>query len=93
MRDVLPWLVRWARRVGAIDFCSALAALVSAVQNINFLTAHFFMRFISPHRPATWSGIRAVSPVSVSLLCTYLDTALPTSKLQLKHTQGKILIN
>jgi hypothetical protein len=56
---VLPWLVCWTRRSGTIDFCLALAALVSPVQNIIFLTAHFFT--------ATWAGRRAGSPVSVSL--------------------------
>ncbi len=94
MRDVLPWLDSWARRVGTIDFCPALAALVSPVQNIIFLTAHFFMHFICPHHPQPGQGSRAGSPVSVSLLYTHTqDNALPTSKLQLIHTQDKILIN
>jgi hypothetical protein len=30
-KGVLPWLFRWARRAGTIDFCHALAALVSQV--------------------------------------------------------------
>ncbi len=42
MKVVLPWLVCWARRAGTIDSCPALAVLVSPVQNIIFLTAHFF---------------------------------------------------
>ncbi len=42
MKRVLPWLVRWAHRAGTIDFCPALAALVSSGQNIVFLTARFF---------------------------------------------------
>ncbi len=29
LKGVLPWLVRWARRAGTIDFCLALAALVN----------------------------------------------------------------
>jgi hypothetical protein len=62
-----PWLVRWARHAGTIDF--ALAALVSPVQNIIFLTAHFF-DIISPHRPASWAGSRDGSPVSVNLILT-----------------------
>jgi len=37
MTGVLPWLVRWARRAG-----TGVAALVSPVQNIIFLTAYFF---------------------------------------------------
>ncbi len=42
MAGVLPWLFRWARRASTIDFCPALAALVSPVQNIIFLAKHFF---------------------------------------------------
>jgi hypothetical protein len=40
MKGVLPWLVRWARRAGTRDFYPALAALVSPVQNVFFLTVH-----------------------------------------------------
>jgi hypothetical protein len=36
-------LVRWARRAGTRDFYSVLAALVDPVQNILFLTAHYFI--------------------------------------------------
>jgi hypothetical protein len=43
---VLTWLVRWAYRAGTRDFCSALAALVGPVQNIFFLTIHFFNSFV-----------------------------------------------
>jgi hypothetical protein len=39
---VPSWLVCWTRRAGTIDFYPALAALVSPVQNIIFLTIHFF---------------------------------------------------
>jgi hypothetical protein len=42
IKGVLPWLVRWACRAGTRDFCPALAALVSPVQNITFFTALFF---------------------------------------------------
>jgi hypothetical protein len=35
-------LVRWARQGGTRDFCPALAAIVSPVQNFFFLTGHFF---------------------------------------------------
>ncbi len=37
---VIPWLVRWASSA-----CSALAALVDPVQNIFFLTVHYFDSF------------------------------------------------
>ncbi len=36
------WLVRLACRAGTRTFCSALAALVGAVQNIFFLSVHYF---------------------------------------------------
>jgi hypothetical protein len=68
IKGVLPWLVRWALRGGTRDFCPALAALVSPVQNITFLIAHFFT-FLVPiaQQPGQWAGSRAGSPVSVSL--------------------------
>jgi hypothetical protein len=46
MSGVLPLLVRWARRASTRDFCPGLAALVDPVQNILFLTAHYFTSFI-----------------------------------------------
>ncbi len=42
----LGLVVPWARRAGSIDFCLALAALVSPVQNTILL-----FHFISLHRP------------------------------------------
>jgi hypothetical protein len=42
MKWVLLWLVRWACRAGTRDLYQALAALVSTVQNIFFLTVHYF---------------------------------------------------
>ncbi len=39
---VLPWFVYWIHRAGTIEFCPALAALVSPVKNIIFLTALFY---------------------------------------------------
>ncbi len=41
MKGVLPWSVRWDCRAGTVDFRPTLPALVSEVQNIIFLTAHF----------------------------------------------------
>ncbi len=38
MRGVLPWWVGWTSHAGTNDFCLALAALISPVQNIIFLT-------------------------------------------------------
>ncbi len=63
MKEVLPWLVRWARRAGARDLCPALAALVSPVQNV-FPRHTLLVHFIYPLRAASWAGGRAASPVS-----------------------------
>jgi hypothetical protein len=74
MKGVLPWLVRWACRSGTLDCCPGLAALVSPVQNIIFLYAHFFT-FVVPciaQEPGHWACSRAGSPVSVSLLVSHL---------------------
>jgi hypothetical protein len=46
MKGVLHWLVYWALRAGTIDFCLALAAPVGPVQNIFFLTVHYFNSFV-----------------------------------------------
>jgi hypothetical protein len=84
MKGVLPWLVDWACRAGTRDFCSALAAQVGPVQNIFFLTVHYFtstkyffphrtlFQFFCPRRPASWAGSRAESPVS-QYLCVSGD--------------------
>jgi hypothetical protein len=37
--------LRWFVRAGTSDFCSALAALVGPVQNIFFLTVHYYSSF------------------------------------------------
>ncbi len=42
MKGVLPWLVRWARRAGTM-FC---LALTGQVENIFFLTVHYFNCFV-----------------------------------------------
>jgi hypothetical protein len=46
MTRVIPWLVPWALPVGTRDFCPALAALVGPVQNIFFLSVHYFDSFV-----------------------------------------------
>ena len=68
MKGVIPWLVRGASCASMVDFCPALAALVSQVQNIILLTAHF--HFMSPDRPEIWASSSAGSPVSVSPVYT-----------------------
>jgi hypothetical protein len=62
---VLPWLVRWARRASTKDFCLALAALVSQLQNIIFLPLHFFTLLV-PIIQQPGAGWRGGSPVCVS---------------------------
>ncbi len=47
MKGVLPKLVCWARSAGTTDFCPALAALVSPVQNI-ISSPRTLFHFISP---------------------------------------------
>ncbi len=64
MKWALPWLIPWARRASTMDFCP-----------VQHSTKYYFphrtlFHFISPHRPATWAGSRAGSPVSVSLVST-----------------------
>jgi hypothetical protein len=39
IKEVFPWLVRWACRAGTRDFCSALATSAVPVQNI-FVPIH-----------------------------------------------------
>ncbi len=46
MKGVFSWLVRWACRDCTRDFCSALAALVSPVQNIFSPSEHYFGFFV-----------------------------------------------
>jgi hypothetical protein len=47
MKGVLPWLVRWACRANTRHLCSALAPLLSPVQNI-FSSPHTFSLYVSP---------------------------------------------
>jgi hypothetical protein len=46
MKGVISCLIRWACRACTGDFGPALAALVGAVQNIFFLTVHYFTSFV-----------------------------------------------
>jgi hypothetical protein len=57
MRGVLPWLVRWACFAGTRDLCSALAALIGLVQNIFFLTVHFFNFFVPIAQQASQAAV------------------------------------
>jgi hypothetical protein len=48
---ILGWFV-WFSLAGIRDFCPALAALVGPIQNIYFLTIHYFTLFVPIARPA-----------------------------------------
>jgi len=54
MKGFLFWLIRWACRAGARDFCCTLAALVGPVQN--FFLHRTLLQFLRPHRLASWPG-------------------------------------
>jgi hypothetical protein len=76
MNWVLPWLVRWACCAGTKDFCSALAALVRP--SIKYFYSHrTLFQFLCLHRPASWGGSRAGSPISsyVSLVFNKISEA------------------
>jgi hypothetical protein len=62
IKGVLPWLVRCAHRASTRDFCPALAALVSSVQNI-FSYGHYFTSFV----PVAQQAGQAVVPHHLSL--------------------------
>jgi hypothetical protein len=63
MKEVLPWLVRWTHRANTIDFCPALAALVSPVLKIIFLTEHYFTLLV----PIAQQPGQAIEPGRLSL--------------------------
>jgi len=50
IQGVLPWLVRLARCAGTKDFYPVLAALISPVHDIIFLTVHY-LRFLCTGDP------------------------------------------
>jgi hypothetical protein len=62
IKGVLSWLVRWASREGTRGFCSAWVALVGPIQKKIFFP--YTITLFCPHRPASWAGSRAGSPVS-----------------------------
>ncbi len=52
----IPCLVCWARRACTIDFCPALSALVSPIQNI-LLTENFFTFLVSIAQQPGQAGV------------------------------------
>jgi hypothetical protein len=73
MKGVFPWLIRWACCVGTGDFCPALAVLVSSVQNIFFLTVHFFNSFVSTAQQVGQAVVLGRLTLSVCLCSRSLD--------------------
>jgi hypothetical protein len=69
MKGVLHWLVCWALQEGTKDFCPAVAALVSPVQNSFFLTVHYFNTFV----PIAQQAGQAVVQGRLSLNMCSLD--------------------
>jgi hypothetical protein len=67
MKEVLPWLVRWALRAGTRDFCPALTALDGPEQNIFFLTVHYTV--FQFNVPIAQQAGQAVVPGRLSLMC------------------------
>jgi hypothetical protein len=69
MKEVLSWLVRWACRAGTKDFCSAVAVLVDLVQNIFFLTVHYFNSFVPTAKQAGQAAVLGRLSLSMCLWC------------------------
>jgi hypothetical protein len=65
-------MVRWTRRAGTIDFCSALAALVSPVHNIIFLTVHFFTLLVPIAQQPGQAGV--LGRLSLIMTVVYCST-------------------
>jgi hypothetical protein len=69
MKGALLWLVRCACCASTRDFCSALAAQVSPVQNIFSLTVNYFSSFV----PIAQQAGQAAVLGRLSLSNVYLD--------------------
>ncbi len=63
MKEVLSWLVWWARCAGTRDFYPCLGCSSRSSTKYFFLHRTLF-HFMCPYRPATWAGSRAGSPFS-----------------------------
>jgi hypothetical protein len=85
MKGVLPWLVRWARRAGTVDFCLALAALVRPVKNSIFLTANL-LTFLGPI--AQKPGHRGRQSCWVASLCVSCNNLV---RLSITHSMPHVL--
>jgi hypothetical protein len=65
MKGALSWLVRC--RASTRYLCSALAALVGPVQNIFFLTVHYFNSFVPIARQAGHAAVLGRLSLSMCL--------------------------
>ncbi len=72
MKGVLPWLLRWACRASTREFVLPWAALVGPVQNIFFLTVHYFNAFVSIAQQAG----QAAMPGRFSIECISGDNTI-----------------
>jgi hypothetical protein len=79
MKEVLPWLVHWARRVRTIDFYPALDALVSLVRNIILLTGHFFTCLVPIAQQSCWVACLFVSAGDVDVAALAGNPAIAVS--------------
>jgi hypothetical protein len=73
MKGVLPWLVSWALRAGTREFCPALVALVGPVQNIFFLTVHYFNSFVPIVQQTGQAVVRGRLSLNVCLSPPYIS--------------------
>jgi hypothetical protein len=69
MKGVLPLLVHLSLCAGKRDFCPVSATLVGPVQNIFFLTVHYFTSFV----PIAQQAGQAVVPRRLSInMCLWV---------------------
>jgi hypothetical protein len=90
IKGVLPWLVRSAYHASTGDFCFALAALVSPVQNMFFLTVHYFNSFVLITQAAVL-GRLSISTY-VSLVKTCFTFIIFKMKLALQHNKTTLFV-
>ncbi len=93
MKGILSWLVPWTLPARTIDLCPALAALVSPIQNITFLTVHFFTLLVPVAQQPGQAG-RVVDPhhLDADPDSTYHPDADPNSNLYLMRMRIRIFI-
>jgi hypothetical protein len=73
-----PSLVgHWACRAVTRDFCSALAALVGSVQNIVFLTVHYFNSFVPIAQQSGQAVVLGCLSLSICLWLCLPESFLP----------------